>query len=124
MIKELAKDEVTIWVAGDSYLKDTLILESGLFQTQSILKQFQKRKFTFKRKMESANLEVIQALTACGCGVGILPTWVAQSSPVRLRKLSGEAPIFKDRLCLIYRSGQQHQANERKIIGAILEAKI
>jgi DNA-binding transcriptional LysR family regulator len=123
VIKELAKDEVTLWVAGDNYLSDTLILESGLFQTQTLLKLLEKRNMKFNRKIETSNLEVIQTLTANGCGVGILPTRVAYGATKKLKKLHN-APSFKDRLCLIFRSGQQQQASGRAIIDAILAAKI
>ena len=123
VIKELAEDEVTLWVHGENYLDDTLILESGLFQTQALLNQLEKRKMRFARTIESANLEVIQALTVSGCGVGILPTRVAQGAPKKLKKLAN-APSFKDRLCLIFRAGQQKQAGGRAIIDSICGAAI
>ena len=122
VIKELAKDEVTLWVAKSAYLKDTLILESGLFQTQSILKQLDKQKIKFARRIESSNLEVILSLTESGCGIGILPTRVAKSANVR--HFSNQAPVFEDRLCLIYRAGVHQQAGSRAIIDAISRAKI
>jgi DNA-binding transcriptional LysR family regulator len=123
VIRRLAEDEVTLWAAGTDYLKDVLILESGLFQTQALLKQLEKKKITFNRAIESSNLEVIQALTGSGCGVGILPTRVAAGCMKRLKRLPN-APAFKDFLCLIYRTGQQRHAAGRAIIDAIQAAKI
>jgi DNA-binding transcriptional LysR family regulator len=124
VIKEIAKDEVTLWVSKGPHLDDTLIVENELFQTQSILKQLEKKKVKFARTIESSSLEVIQVLTANGCGVGIIPTRVAQAEAKKLKLFSSSAPIFEDRLCLIYRSRSQRQAGSRAIIDAIMDAKI
>ena len=124
VIKELARDEIALWVSKDTHLTDTLIIESGLFQTQNILKQLEKKRVKFARILESSSLEVIQTLTSSGCGVGILPTRVARSEEAKLKRFSSSAPTFEDRLCLIYRIGHQKQISSRAIIDSIIHAKI
>src|SRR5262249_16254949 len=110
---------------------DVLLVEPSLLQSQSLVKQLQRKKINFSRRVESPNLEVIRALTLAGCGVGILPTRVAlntgvadDSEPSQLQRYSSKAPVFKGRLWLIYRVGTQSRATGRAIVDAILSAKI
>lgn len=126
VIREIGKDEVTLWVNPKVKAPDTLIAEPSLLQTQDILKQLEKRKLKFSRKIESSNLEVILALTQSGAGVGILPTRVVRSplASNTLQPFSSKSPIYKDSLCLIYRAGTQNSASGRAIIDAISAAGI
>lgn len=125
VIREIGTDEVTLWVARDKKAQSVLISEPSLLQTQSLMKQLEKKGMHFRRRIECTNLEVIQALTQAGCGVGILPTRVARG-PFHppLQPYSADAPIYKDSLCLIYRAGTQNHASGRAIIDAILKAGI
>ena len=43
-------------------------------------------------------------MVSCGAGVGILPRKVAENAAQKLIKLPGSYPIFKDRICLVYRT--------------------
>ena len=125
VIRDLGSDEVTLWESLDNKVQDTLMLEPNLLQTQSLIKQLEKKKIFFRRRIESPSLEVIHALTIAGAGVGILPSRVAKNPMTpSLRPFSSKAPIFRDRLCLIYRAGTQSHASGRVIIDAILKAKI
>ena len=125
VIRELGADEVTLWVRADGEVPATLILEPNLLQTQSLMRTLEKRKLLFDRKLESTNLEVIHALTLAGCGVGILPTRVAKNpNTTPLKLFSAKSPVFKDKLCLIYRAGTQNHASGRAIVSAIINAGI
>jgi DNA-binding transcriptional LysR family regulator len=124
VLKELAQDEVTLWTNGSKKNLETLILEPGLFQSQNILKQLAKKKIRFTRRIESTSLEVIRALTADGCGVGLLPTRVAKTESKQLKRLFPKGLVVQDRLFLAYRRSQVASAAGRHIIEAILRAKI
>jgi DNA-binding transcriptional LysR family regulator len=123
VIRELGTDEVTLWMSKDMRAPDTLIMEPSMLQTQSIVKQLEKRGMTFNRRIETASLEVIAALTESGCGVGVLPTRVAKRAS-SLVHFHPKSPVFKDKLCLIYRAGTQNHASGRAIVDAITHAQI
>lgn len=114
VIKELDKDEVTLWtVPKSSATKDAeagrgvLICDPDLLQTQSIIKQMEKKGLSFKRTVTTGSLEVVMSLVASGAGVGIIPGRVVGSRPdLGLKAISG-APKFQDRICLIYRADAQ-----------------
>jgi DNA-binding transcriptional LysR family regulator len=101
VIKELAKDEVTLWKARHGANEDVLILEPELKQTEEILRKM--KKYSFRRKIESSNLDVIRSLVEGGAGVGILPERVIGLQNKDVARWSKDAPIFQDRICLIYR---------------------
>jgi DNA-binding transcriptional LysR family regulator len=124
VIKTLCEDVVTLWCSGEDHVKDDLICEPDLLQTQSILEKLGKKGFHFKRTLHSSSLEVITSLVHEGCGVGILPERVVKSDgKAKIRRLSADAPVFKDKLCLIYRADTRNNAATRMIINHILKAK-
>jgi LysR family transcriptional regulator, cell division regulator len=123
VITELFKDEVTYFTSKKmTPLNDlsssllTLIIEPSLTQTQEILNKSHKIGLKFKRTLSSSNLEVISKLVASGAGVGILPTRVAENAAQKLIKLPGSNPIFKDRICLVYRSEFRKSEAARELI--------
>ena len=120
VIKELARDRVGFWVAANG-VKDTLIYDPSLNQTQSLLQKM--KKLSFKRTIESANLEVIAELAESGCGAAILPGRVAKRFP-KLRKLESHLSEVEDVLCLVYRSDRQKSAAAKLIIETIRELKV
>lgn len=122
VITDLATDEVTLWRAGKC-VEDILICDSGLLQSQSILKQLKKIKFSYSRILQTSNLEVATALIASGCGIGILPTRVAKNSG-GLKKAFQDAPIFQDKICVIYRAEIARTLAAKEIVKAIKESKI
>lgn len=125
VILNLGKDEVTLWYNPNIDVPNTLIYDPLGIQSQSILKQLARKKLKFSNRIETSNMEVIQALTLSGCGVGILPTRVAttkKGSP--LKQYGSNSPRYQDQLSLIYRSGTQSHAAGKAIISSILEAQI
>ena len=115
VIVELAKDDVMFWTAKKPSPTQkpeseecVLIADMDLHQAQKLLSGVTKKKMTFKRVISSGNLEVITDLTASGTGIGILPKRVAtRDSHLGLKPLSGELPVFKDNICLVYRADAQ-----------------
>ncbi len=124
VIREIGKDEISLWSRPSDFDKDTLIFDPELFQSQLILKNLSAKKINFRRKIESTNLDVVRALTQAGCGVGILPKRVALAGSNSLKKYGKDSPTAEDRLCLIYRVGTQNNAAAKAISQAILAAKI
>lgn len=110
IIRKLCNDEVTFWVGEGTrptqniHSKQAIILcEPDLTQTQSLLKKCKKLGIHPERIMTMNSLEVIASLTASGCGIGILPTRVAQAMyPDKLKRVP-KAPIYSDEVCLVYR---------------------
>lgn len=114
VITNLCNDEVTIFYAENAPAK--LIYDQNLAQSQYILKKIGK-KASFSGVLNSANLEVVAKLTSLGLGYGLLPTRVA-SQYHHLKKLK-EAPVFKDKICLIYRPEKHKNSVSKKIIQII-----
>lgn len=119
VINKLCKDAITLWVgSGDRQIqslhsgKAVILCDPDLSQTQAFLKMLQKKNITYSRIVKTSHLEVVASLTAKGCGIGILPTRVAQATyPNQLKQIM--PPIAdRDELCLIYR-------NENRNIRAI-----
>jgi DNA-binding transcriptional LysR family regulator len=127
VINELCTDDVSFWTAAKPSVtqsldsnKGVLICDLNLIQVQKLIDDLQKRNQGFKRVIQSSSLEVITDLTASGVGVGILPKRVAtRVSTQKLRPLNDSLPIFKDKICLIYRADAQKTHGSRIIIDAI-----
>ncbi len=102
VMKPLAKDAVTLWKSKELANEDVLICEPSLLQTLSLRRKLERAGFSFKRTIESANLEVISTLVACGAGIGILPGRVAEASGTQLIRVRA-APVVNDEIFLIYR---------------------
>ena len=114
VIMDLCDDEVTIFYVKNA--PEKIIYDQNLAQSQYILKKIGK-KMSFNGVLNSANLEVVGQLTALGLGFGLLPTRVAsQYKP--LERLN-DAPIFKDKICLVYRPEKHKNAVSKKIIHII-----
>lgn len=114
VIKSLCHDEVSIFYTKNSQRK--IIFDQNLAQSQYILKKIGK-KIIFDGQIKSENLEVVAKLTSLGLGYGLLPARVA-SQYSNLKKLN-DAPIFKDEICLIYRSEKHNNPVSQKIIQII-----
>lgn len=102
VMKSVARDVVTLWKSKRLKNEDVLIGEPSLLQTQTILAKMKRGGFTFKRIIESSNLEVIASMVNCGVGVGILPQRVAEAESADLQMIKG-TPQFNDEIFLIYR---------------------
>ena len=110
IIHKLCEDKVTLWAAdGKRSIQDIesgeaiLLCDQDLLQSQALMKQLKKAGITIKRTMNSSSLEVVANLTASGCGIGILPTRVAEALGNKKLKLVPKAPVFLDEVCLLYR---------------------
>lgn len=114
VITHLFSDEVTIFYTKNAPKK--LIYDKNLTQSQYILKKIAK-KVGFSGVLNSANLEVVAQLTALGLGYGLLPARIA-SQYNHLEKLE-DAPLFKDKICLIYRPEKHRNPISKKIIQII-----
>lgn len=111
VIRKLCDDEVTFWVSKGAreiqniHSENAIILcEPDLTQTQSLLKQCKKAGIVSERIMTMNSLEVVANLTANGCGIGILPTRVAEVMYPDTLKRIPKAPVYSDEVCLIYRN--------------------
>lgn len=110
VILKLCEDEVTFWSSNanrrtqELWSDQTIILcDPDLIQTQTLLKQLKKKGISPQRILTMNSLEVIANLTSKGCGIGIIPTRVAQEMyPESLHRLPDQ-PVFTDEICLIYR---------------------
>lgn len=120
VVHELCTDDVMLWTTSKNSNTDVLICDLNLIQVQKLISDLQKRGQSFKRIIQSSDLEVITDLTASGAGVGILPKRVAtRISTYKLKPLDGAMPVFKDKICLVYRADAQKTNGSRTIIDAI-----
>jgi DNA-binding transcriptional LysR family regulator len=111
IIVKLCDDEVTFWVGEgnrkiqDIHSKNAVILcEPSLTQTQTLLKKIKKSGINYERIITMNSLEVVANLTANGCGIGILPTRVANALyPDKLKRIP-DSHFYSDEICLIYRN--------------------
>lgn len=123
VIQELCKDEVTLWVNPKRETADTLICDPDLAQTQTLLKAMGKSGLSFGRTLHSSSLELIASLVAVGGGVGVLPTRVAlRENQSKLQRLGEKSPVFRDRICLVYRADAQKSKAGRTIAEAVRRA--
>lgn len=102
VMRLLGKDQLSLWTSKKNRHHDVLICEPSLLQTQSILGKMKKAHMSFRKVIETSNLEVIAAMVEGGCGVGILPTRVAHAQGPTLAEVKG-SPHFADEIYLIYR---------------------
>ncbi len=100
VIKELCKDIVTLWKTKNCLNKKVLIVEPDLLQTQYLLKKLNR---SFEQTLESSSLEVISQLLQAGTGYAILPKRVVDSFSIQGLIQVDEAPVFHDKICLIYK---------------------
>lgn len=103
VIKEICKDEVTVWRAKNCLNPEILIHDPSLFQSQDILKKLSARGLEFQSFLESPSLEVIAQLMIGGTGCAILPTRIVNSFADKGIEAVKNAPVFNDRICLVYK---------------------
>lgn len=127
VIKELRTDDVLFWTADQPSSTQNLdptdgvlICDLNLIQVQKLLSNLKKKNLIFRRIIQSSSLEVIADLTAAGVGVGILPRCVATHMKTKkLKPLDERLPVFKDKICLVYRADVQTTQSSKMIIDAI-----
>jgi DNA-binding transcriptional LysR family regulator len=120
VIKRLAYDHVSIWTANRSISLDTIICDSDLFQTQSILKKWKDRP---QKLIATSQLDLIARLAFEDIGYGIIPDRAVQLSGLKLYKLKN-SPSYKDEICLIYRPEFGKQEFEKITIEALKQGFI
>ncbi|MCH2534092.1 MAG: LysR family transcriptional regulator [Bdellovibrionales bacterium] len=103
IIKELCTDLVTLWAPKKCVNAQLLMLAPELLQTQEILRKLSQKKITFKNHLESSSLEVIAQLLLAGVGCAILPKRVVDSLQTKTASIVKNAPVYKDRICLVYK---------------------
>lgn len=107
VIREILTDTVRIFVAKHpSTALDHLIYDPALSQSQWLIKAHAKKGQYFSTHSHSGNLEVIRELAEASIGAAILPSRVAALSRKPLVPLlpgGKEAPLFRDRLCIVCR---------------------
>ena len=79
-----------------------LVCDPDLAQSQFVMKEMKRKGITFARILPSGSLEVVADIVSHGCGIGILPSKVAERARKKLKRLP-KAPVFIDEHCLIYR---------------------
>lgn len=130
VIKELYSDEVSFWTGAQPAATQSLdpksavlICDLQLHQTQKLLRDLDRQQLGFRRVIQSSDLELIAALTASGAGVGILPKRVAtRLGSQRLKPWAKNLPVFKDKICLVYRADAQKTRGSQMVIEAIRQA--
>lgn len=123
VIKKLDDDKFTLWQGtSQRQIQDinsdrTLIIcDPELTQTQIILKQLRKQGMNYSRILPTSSLEVIGDLTARGCGLGVLPSKVAQRK--NLQRVP-KAPVCSDEICLLYHGENRNIKGIQVIADAI-----
>jgi DNA-binding transcriptional LysR family regulator len=126
IIRKLCDDEVTFWVGeGSKKIQDihsqqsVILCDPNLTQTQSLLKKCKKAGLASERIITMDSLEVVASLTANGCGIGILPTRIANAIPSYKLKRVPKMPVYSDELCLIYRNENRNVQAIQKIANTI-----
>lgn len=111
IIRKLCNDEVGFWVGEgvrkiqDRHSKHAVVLcDPDLMQTQVLLKRMKQTGFIYERMLTMNSLEVVASLTARGCGIGILPTRVANVLCQNQLRRIPDTPVYADEICLIYRN--------------------
>ncbi len=106
IIKKICEDEMTLFSIARLPTANAkiLIVDNNLNQTQALLLKLKRKGLHFNRFIYTASLEVARDIAAAGGGVAILPTRVAQLAIGGSLKKMRQMPVFKDEICLIYRS--------------------
>lgn len=122
VIKELLKDEVSVWTHRDGALnEDVLIYDPSLLQSQSIVGKL--KALGNVRHIHTPSLEVTLALAESRAGLAILPGRVAEMAKEKMKLHNKKLPSFQDRICFVYRADQP-KTKARREIAAFIEKKI
>lgn len=99
VIHKLATDTVGVWVAKGASDLDTIICNTGFFQTASILKKWKNKP---KKIITTDSLELISRLTMEKIGYGIIPERAVQLYAPQLVEQKS-LPQYKDEFSLVFR---------------------
>lgn len=115
--KLVATDEFSVWVAKKAKDVRLLFCDGELVQTQHIL-----RHWPHSAKAEivqNSSLEFIVKMVRTGCGMGIVPRKSLERSDVSKMKQVVKAPIYMDRICLMYQTGFGRTVYERAFLDSV-----
>jgi len=126
VIRQLFCDDVTFWISRDySILQDmthkdkVIVCDPDLLQTQSLLKSYKNKGLTFNRMLTTSSLEVAANLAVTGTGIAILPHSIAQNIGKDQLVAIPDAPVYSDKICLVYRHENRNIEAIQEIIKAI-----
>jgi DNA-binding transcriptional LysR family regulator len=120
IIKELSQDRVCFWSSrkdNPRASEQVLICDPDLLQSQELMRKIPKNK-QFKRMLHTGNLELVREMVASGAGIGIIPGKVVSSGKSELFELK-DYPVFKDRICIVYRVENKNVATLRLMVEKI-----
>lgn len=118
VISRLGYDLVAVWEGPTLIDPKTVICNSNLFQSQSILKKWKLRP---QKTIETESLDLICRLTSRGLGYGIIPTKAVALSGEKLRQVKS-LPTYKDEIALVHRPEFGRSQAERLLLEAIRSA--
>jgi DNA-binding transcriptional LysR family regulator len=103
ILNHVGNDLFNLWSHKKSYDETRLFFDPQLDQTQSILKQLEKKKVHFEQLVPISNLELIAKLVIEGSGVGILPGKVIKNYHPEITKIyRSDIKPFMDELYFAY----------------------
>lgn len=117
IIKPLAEDRVAVWKAKSIKPQDQIIADPNLFQTQSILKKWNKRPDNL---ISTESLDLIARMTEAGCGYGIIPERIVKLLKLNLTQVS-DTPSFVDKFSVVYRPEFGKSKYEKTLIDLIFK---
>ncbi len=122
VIKEIFKDTVGFYQLKKipKCNENILISDPDLIQTQELMRNTKGKKNPFERTIFSSSLEVIKGLILNGAGVGVIPERVL-GEDIKKVKRREEFPIFKDRICMVYRHDFQKSQAARSLSASLID---
>lgn len=113
VIREVLTDHVEVFISArkkssaadlaDDFVKDHLICDPALAQSQWLIREFRRSGHRFQTHTHSGSLEVIRSLAEEGLGCAILPARVAALARKPLTPILKTGPKYRDRLCIVTR---------------------
>lgn len=119
VIRPLAFDEVAVWSSRTATDLDTVLCNSDLFQTQSILKKWRNRP---AKVISTESLELIARLAQQKLGYAVLPERAVNLLALPGLRKHPELPAYKDRICLVYRPEFGKNKAEKLLIECLQES--
>ena len=122
VIRKIGLDEVKFWQTKNFTNTSLLLCDPEMKQAQNLMSSWNKKYKPFTEFMNTSSLELCAQLCAEGIGIAILPTRVAQKYKNLIP--TKDTPIFKDELCLVFKTGFNRSKYARELIDIILSAGI
>lgn len=119
VIKEILRDQITLWRTKTCENPDILMIEPSLGQTQDLLGKLAKKEIHFKRVLTSSSLEVLAQLLTAGTGYALLPERVIRALAHEKFERVPDAPVFHDRIAMIYKKEFSRSARGKAVVKAL-----